>query len=165
MLAVAQLERRRESCATIDVRLVATLGVPSARRRRQLAERLELVPVLVQPRPWLFNVLFITIELTALMDVRRSGQTRSLWLLPPLFLIWACINIQFVYGLFILALAAADALSERWTGLADDTGSFRAKPLFLTLAGSVLATCLTPYHVMIYVPVVTAIRLTSRKGN
>jgi hypothetical protein len=32
--------------------------------------------------------------------------------------------------------------------------------MVITLGGCVLATCLTPYHVQIYVPVVTAIRLT-----
>lgn len=119
-----------------------------------------MFPVLVQPRPWLFNILFITIELTALMDVRRSGQTRSLWLLPPLFLIWACINIQFVYGLFLLALATLEALLDRWPGHLEAGGGFRAKPLILALSACTLATCLTPYHVKIYIPVITAIRLT-----
>jgi hypothetical protein len=119
-----------------------------------------MLPVLVHPRPWLFNVLFVVLELTVLLHVRRSGSTRWLAVLPPLFLVWACINIQFVYGLFILLLAAAEPLIHRCTGVADPHGAFRAKPLLVTLLGCAAATCLTPYHVNIYVPVITAVRLT-----
>jgi len=117
-------------------------------------------PALAQPRPWLFNVLFVTLELTVLLQVRRSGTTRPLWALPPLFLIWACINIQFVYGLFILVLAIAEALLIRWLPLWNIDGHFRTKPMLFTLAACTIATCLTPYHVKIYLPVITAVRLT-----
>ena len=123
-----------------------------------------MYPVITQPRPWLFNVLFLILELTVILEVRRTGRTRPLWILPPLFLVWACINIQFVYGLFVLALAALEALIQhliqrradradtpRPVALAAFTGAF---------AVCVLATCLTPYHLRIYIPVVTAVRLT-----
>jgi hypothetical protein len=119
-----------------------------------------MFPVLANPRPWLFNVLFVIVELAVLLDVRRSGRMRPLWLLPPLFVLWACINIQFIYGLFILALAAAEPLLQDWTRLPHSGGRFRTRPLLLTLAACGLATCLTPYHVKIYIPVITAIRLT-----
>ena len=120
-----------------------------------------MYPVITQPRPWLVNVLFVIIELTVLLEVRRSGRQRPLWLLPPLFLVWACVNIQFIYGLFILVAAVVEAGTQRWIGSRlFDTRGFRLKPLLVTLGTCVLATCLTPYHVKIYVPVVTAIRLT-----
>jgi hypothetical protein len=124
-----------------------------------------MFPVLVEPRPWLFNVLFVILELTVLLEVRRSGSTRPLWMLPPLFLVWACINIQFIYGLFILFLAVIEAiLSQRLSRHRNEapnrSGAFRTKPMLLTLAASLVATCLTPYHVNVYIPVITAIKLT-----
>jgi hypothetical protein len=119
-----------------------------------------MYPVMTQPRPWLFNVLFLILELTVILDVRRTGKVRSLWALPPLFLVWACINIQFVYGLFVLALAAGEPLIRRWVASRTAEGSVPATPILIALAACTVATCLTPYHIRIYVPVVTAIRLT-----
>jgi len=119
-----------------------------------------MYPVLSQPRPWLFNVLFLVLELTVILEVRRTGEARRLWTLPPLFLVWACINIQFVYGLFVLVLAAVEVLIDRRAERLAIARPLRLKPLLGALVACVLATCLTPYHVRIYVPVLTAVRLT-----
>jgi hypothetical protein len=119
-----------------------------------------MFPVLAQPRPWLFNVLFLILELTVLLEVRRSGRTRLLWALVPLFLVWACINVQFVYGLFVVGLAVAETLLKRWPPLSHAGGHFRTKPMLAALVGCAVATCMTPYHVKIYLPVITAMRLT-----
>jgi hypothetical protein len=119
-----------------------------------------MFPVLVHPRPWLFNVLFVIIELAVLLEVRRSRRTRWLFALPPLFLVWACINIQFVYGLFILGLAAAEPMIHRIIGVAAPQQTLRARALLVTLVACAVGTCLTPYHVNIYIPVITAVRLT-----
>ena len=119
-----------------------------------------MYPVITQPRPWLFNVLFLILELAVILKVRKTRNTRHLWALPPLFLVWACINIQFVYGLFVLALAAVDALIQRRADRPDTPHPVRLAPLAGAFAVCVLATCLTPYHLRIYVPVMTAVRLT-----
>ena len=120
-----------------------------------------MYPVLIEPRPWLFNILFVILELALLIEVRRSGRTTALWGLPPLFIVWASINIQFIYGLFIVAAATLEAFAaERWNVLRDADAGFRTRPMVLTLIGCMLATCLTPYHIGIYVPVATAIKLT-----
>jgi hypothetical protein len=119
-----------------------------------------MYPVITQPRPWLFNVLFLILELTVILEVRKTGTRRWLWTLPPLFLVWACINIQFVYGLFVLALAAVEALIPRRADHPDGPRPVGIAPLAGIFAVCVLATCLTPYHLRIYVPVVTAVRLT-----
>jgi hypothetical protein len=119
-----------------------------------------MYPVITQPRPWLFNVLFFILELTVILDVRKTGNTRPLWMLPPLFLVWACINIQFVYGLFVLALVAAEALIQRRAVGPESPRPVPLAPLLGAFAACVLATCLTPYHLRIYVPVLTAVRLT-----
>ena len=119
-----------------------------------------MYPVLSQPRPWLFNVLFLILEVTVILDVRRTGEARRLWTLPPLFLVWACINVQFVYGLFVLGLAAVEAVIDHRSDRPATARPMQVTPLLGALAACVLATCLTPYHVRIYVPVLTAIRLT-----
>src|SRR5919109_1485285 len=54
---------------------------------------------LVSPRPWLLTILCFIIEMHILMVACRSGDVRRLWLLPPLFALWANVHIQFVYGL------------------------------------------------------------------
>src|SRR5262249_54747923 len=61
-----------------------------------------MLPVLLAPRPWLFTILFFTIELKLLLDARRTGSNRSPWYLPFLFALWANLHIQFVYGLLLL---------------------------------------------------------------
>jgi hypothetical protein len=67
---------------------------------------------LTTPRPWLFTMLFFLVELHIVVTASRAGSPRSrlLWLLPPLFLLWANLHIQFVVGLLVLVAAAADAL-------------------------------------------------------
>lgn len=58
---------------------------------------------LYSARPWLFTILFFTIELdilfSALVDVPGNRGSRRVWLLPPLFALWANLHVQFIYGL------------------------------------------------------------------
>ena len=119
-----------------------------------------MYPVMSQPRPWLFNVLFLVLELTVILEVRGTGEARRLWTLPPLFLVWACINIQFVYGLFVLALVAVEALIQHRADRPDTARPVPLRRLLGAFAACVVATCLTPYHFRIYAPVLTAVRLT-----
>src|SRR5437870_605583 len=69
-----------------------------------------MLPVLLVPRPWLFTVLFFTIELKLLLSARATGNIRALWYLPFLFALWANLHIQFVYGLLLLGLATSEFL-------------------------------------------------------
>jgi GNAT superfamily N-acetyltransferase len=68
------------------------------------AALLALLP-LMNERPWLFTILFSALTLDVVLDLRAGRSTRAAWLLPPLFALWANLHIQFVYGLFLLALA------------------------------------------------------------
>ncbi len=60
-------------------------------------------------RPWLFSILFFTVELdilfAELVDAPTDRPSRRTWILPVLFAIWANIHIQFIYGLAVLFLA------------------------------------------------------------
>jgi hypothetical protein len=111
-----------------------------------------LVPVL-SPRPWLITILFFFVELHLLLTARRSGNTRLLWLLPPMFVLWANVHIQFVYGLGLLALAALEPALEpatRRTGLEVEASPIPATRMLLVLGGCALATLAGPYHVHLY---------------
>lgn len=103
---------------------------------------------LFTPRPWLFSILFFTLELDILLDVRRTGRTIRLLWLPLMFAAWANIHIQFVNGLFILGLAAAESIAaRRWKGVPTRAAIL---PLLAVLVASIFATLANPYGWRIY---------------
>lgn len=120
-----------------------------------------LLPLLIQPRPWLFSILFLIVELNLLLAFRESGDGRPLLLLPPIFALWANVHIQFVYGLALLALALVDGLVERWRLPPLPGRRGRVQPLVVTGMAALLATLATPYQVHLYRPVLDAMRLTA----
>jgi hypothetical protein len=104
---------------------------------------------LYTPRPWLVTILFFLLELDILMQVRRTGRTRPLLWLPLLFAVWANVHIQFIDGLVVLALAAAEsiaaALIPRWPGLSTHLDTrVSARMLCSISAACLAATCLNP---------------------
>jgi hypothetical protein len=120
---------------------------------------LALAP-LFSERPWLFTILFTALTLDVVLDLRTGQRCRLAWALPVLYVLWASIHIQFVYGLFVLALACACPLIERAFPFlprqeaSDETASTagtRAWWRFVALAlACFLATFLNPYHVRLY---------------
>ena len=65
---------------------------------------------LLYPRSWLFSILFFTVELFILFHLRRTGKIAPLLALPPLFVLWANLHMQFVYGLAVLGLYLLEVL-------------------------------------------------------
>jgi hypothetical protein len=115
------------------------------------------------PRPWLFTILFFAIELNILVSVRRSRDYRFLFYLAPLFALWANLHIQFVYGLFVLGLAAVDdpinRLLHRQTPA--EAGGDRPLPfakMLVVIVACVIATLVNPYHFRIYAVVLDTVR-------
>jgi hypothetical protein len=107
---------------------------------------------LMTPRPWLITIFFFAIELLIIDRVRRSGRSRELWILPPLFAIWANFHIQFVYGLaviFLLALEAPLAALLGRFGWRIDIPPAPCRVGVIAVA-CVAATLLTPYHLLLY---------------
>lgn len=100
------------------------------------------------PRPWLFTILFFVLEMDILMHSRREGGSRELLWLPPLFAVWANVHIQFIDGLLVLGLAAAEPLLSRWWK--SGTKGAPARNLWLALGACVAAACLNPYGPGIY---------------
>jgi hypothetical protein len=105
----------------------------------------------IGPRPGMLTILFCILELDILLSSRRTGETRGLWLLPPIFAIWANWHIQFVYGLLILAVFTGEALLAA-VARSKFFGETRlpAMRVSIVLAFSFLATFVNPYGPRVY---------------
>jgi hypothetical protein len=112
------------------------------------------------PRPWLLTILLFAITLEVVLSLREGKQSRIVWLLPAVFVLWANIHIQFIYGLGLLGLACAAPLIDRL--IYRGTQNPPAMPLgsrpWRTLVGltalCVVATLVTPHHVKLYAVIV-----------
>ena len=121
-------------------------------------------------RPWLLTILFYTLSLDLVLDLRAGRSRRDIWLLPALFTLWANTHIQFVYGLFLLVLACAAPMVDLLPWFTEDRGhSARACSrqwwqLGAVTLACILATLLNPYHFHIY-GVVIDFALTTGLNN
>jgi len=102
------------------------------------------------PLPMYCSALLFAIELLLLTQSRREASVLPLYWLPPLFLLWANVDVQFVIGVFALLLFAATAMLEHWgtrSGIAwlESPVNPPLPKLGATIAASLLATVLTPY--------------------
>lgn len=112
---------------------------------------------LLYERPWLFTVLFTTLTLRAVLELRLSAAPpRWVWTLPLLYVVWANTHIQFVYGLVVLGLGVVAPLLDRalQLGTPDDTAATAysrrwSQLLYLSLM-CFAATFATPYHARLY---------------
>lgn len=94
--------------------------------------------LLMTARPWMLTILFSTVTLDLVLDLREGKKRRHLWLFPLLFALWANIHIQFIYGLLMMML-----------GCAVPAGECRGRLLKITGACFV-GTLFNPYHLGIY---------------
>lgn len=145
---------------TVTLALLIALALHRLVRGAKLSFRYEIIITamglacmksLMSPRPWLFSIVFLIIELNLLLEFRRSGAIRPLYWLPILFCLWANIHVQFVYGLAVLLLVVAEPVIIRLVcspGTADPR--FPGRGLVIVLVLSMIATVATPYHVFIY---------------
>jgi hypothetical protein len=114
----------------------------------------------LMPRPVFFSMTFYVVELTLILEVERSGEARRLWWLPPLFLLWANLHIQFIYGLFLLGLmtvppvlhaaARLHPTAARWMQAHSEPSRLRLPQLGAVLAACVAVTCIGPYSYHLY---------------
>ncbi|TMA36417.1 MAG: hypothetical protein E6J87_00735 [Deltaproteobacteria bacterium] len=110
---------------------------------------------LFNERPWLFTIVFAAWTLDVVLDLRAGRRTAWFWALPFVYLAWATLHIQFVYGFLILGLACAAPFLDRWLG-GPATADARTPGtrgwwnlLGLTTA-CIAATLLAPYHARLY---------------
>ena len=58
----------------------------------------------IAPRPVFFSMACFAVVLTLILEAERKGRIEGLYVLPVIFVLWANLHIQFVYGLFLLGL-------------------------------------------------------------
>jgi hypothetical protein len=104
-------------------------------------------------QPMLFSILMFAIEISLIWEARRTRSVRPLFLLPVLFLLWANLHIQFVYGLFTLLLLTAvgtlrSLLPQKWALALEPELPL---PRLLVVSGlSLVATFIGPYSWRLY---------------
>ena len=110
----------------------------------------------VQPGPSYCSMLLFAVELLLLNESRGTDSVRPLFWLPPLFLVWANLDIQFVFGILLLALflttsfiqdfgrcSGVEHLQQKWAPV-----SRRNAGIVATLC--LIATFVTPYSYHLY---------------
>jgi hypothetical protein len=112
--------------------------------------------MLFQPRPWLFTILFVTLTVDAVLLLREGRTAPLLWVLPVVYVVWANVHIQFVYGLFVLGLACVAPLMDRflgWENPGNGAGRVGSRSWWCLLGlflVCLLATLVNPYHLRLY---------------
>ncbi|MGA9566146.1 MAG: hypothetical protein WBS19_11530 [Candidatus Korobacteraceae bacterium] len=110
----------------------------------------------IMPRPMFFSIMLFCVVLALLFEANRSGRIERLYWLPLIFLLWANLHIQFLYGLFpvgvLLGVTLLLWVLER-TGKSPSFLAPRTLPpgkLAAIFAACVLATCIGPYSYHLY---------------
>jgi hypothetical protein len=110
----------------------------------------------LMPRPVFFTMIFYTVALTLLLEAQRTGRVQSLYWLPLIFVLWANLHIQFIYGLFVVGLFVGINLLQRLATVAGIELRF-AQPPTLPLSGliGILTACfgatlIGPYSYHVY---------------
>src|SRR5205085_11385294 len=70
-----------------------------------------LAGIFVSDRPYQFTNLLLAVTLL-ILEYRRG-----LWLLPPIFLVWANCHGGYILGFVVLGAYLAEALVARWRGI------------------------------------------------
>ncbi len=102
------------------------------------------------------SMVLFTVTLTLILEANRSGRVQLLYWLPPIFLLWSNLHIQFIYGIFVLGLFVAVNLLQRLAGSLGVAPGFLLPPtlpareLTVIFAACLLATCIGPYSYHLY---------------
>ncbi len=107
---------------------------------------LPLLTVFFTPRPQLIGYIFLVMTMIFL-ERYRQGKQKSLWILPPLFLVWVNTHGSFVFGLTVFGIYWVSG----WFNF--EVGGVRAEPwtpaqrrhLALVFLLCVIALTITPY--------------------
>lgn len=91
-------------------------------------------------RPQMFSLLLTAIILAAL-EGYRQGKERTLWLIPPLMVLWVNLHGGYLLGLALLGIYLGGAVISRW--LQKESGPIR--PLALAFVASLVATLFSPH--------------------
>jgi len=110
----------------------------------------------LMPRPVFLSMVLFTIVLTLILEANRSGRVQPLYWLPLIFVLWANLHIQFLYGLFLVGLLLGVNVVQR---LATHLGKWResfvpsvlpTEKLAAIFVACAIATCVGPYSYHLY---------------
>ncbi|HEX6537755.1 MAG TPA: hypothetical protein VF155_01065 [Candidatus Dormibacteraeota bacterium] len=119
-------------------------------------------PVLgIRPQVFTFTFLAITLLLVE-RHLRRGG--RAIWVLPPLYLVWANLHGGFVAGIAFMAIAAAVAVVAWRLRLPHHVPLSRSAGLGLVAAASALLACVNPQGIASYTFALSEATSEGRKG-
>jgi hypothetical protein len=139
------------------------MGSPFIVQVFSVAVALGAMSSLLYPRSWLFSILFFTVELFILFRVRRTGKIAPLMALPPLFVLWANLHMQFVYGLAAFGLFLVEVLLLQLPSVSlspRHRPSISFRRVSFVLLACLVATLITPYHFRLYIPIFEVIGQT-----
>ena len=128
-------------------------------RAALLSALVQFVLGTVQPLPTYGSLLFFAAELALLMSYRRDLNTSRLYCLAPLFLLWANLDDQFVYGIAVLLLFVIGSHFQRGS---DDARPTKNSSLLTTVSVCILASFMSPYF---YKPYVEFFRTFTSSAN
>jgi hypothetical protein len=110
----------------------------------------------LMPRPVFLSMVLFSIVLTLILEANRNGRVQPLYWLPLIFVLWANLHIQFLYGLFLVGLLLGVNVVQRlatYLGSGLDWFVPSALPterLAAIFVACVLATCIGPYSYHLY---------------
>ena len=110
----------------------------------------------LMPRPVFVTMILFMVEMTFLLEAQRSGKMQLLWWLPLVFVLWANIHIQFIYGLSVLGLFVGVNILQRlasWFGIEFDflqPPTLPLPPLIGVVFACFAATFIGPYTYHLY---------------
>ncbi len=110
----------------------------------------------LMPRPVFFSMMLFCVTLTLVLEAHRSARVQLLYWLPLVFVLWANLHIQFIYGLFLVGLLTAVNLSQRllarwgWTPPWLLPPALPAGTLVALFAACIIATCIGPNSFHLY---------------
>jgi hypothetical protein len=142
--------------ALVVHRLIRRAKLPLLLEITLMAVALGSMKPVISPRSWLFSILFFAVELSVLLSVMRSGKTILLWVLPPIFALWANLNIQFIYGLAVIGFFLAEGIFNRFYNRdlnAEVPAGIALWPLFGVAIACFVAIFITPYHYHLLRPI------------
>ncbi|MGA9039382.1 MAG: hypothetical protein WB421_02500 [Terriglobales bacterium] len=114
-------------------------------------------------QPMLTSILMFTVEIELIVEARRRGNSGLLFAMPILFLVWANLHIQFIYGLFVLGLLVTAGivrlmLPKSWSASLEPVGELPFSKVIAVAGLSVLATLIGPYSWHLYAVILSYVR-------
>jgi hypothetical protein len=114
-------------------------------------------------RPQVFTFALVCWTLWIAESYLRSGGGR-LWLLPPLFLLWANLHAGFIAGIGLLVIVVGtEAVKRRWS-IGTVASRQRITQLGVAVGASALAACVNPYGPGLFIFAATTGGAERQKG-